>query len=257
MGQGIGQKDEGVGLYSTGSAVYPIDSPVKKRILSMLEVEGPLSFDEIAGRLGKAKSTVSVHLKGLAGDGVIEVQTNPDDARRKTFHLSGRHVGTLSAHGCAPPRTSSSAPAAEFADIPSLYRFMCCQVRTAMMEAGINIEPILYSAGKMVGTSIAGILSQGDMNASCGALANFWRDYGLGTITFESLVPLVIITTDCFECGDLPYVGRPVCAFEKGVFSSVFSSFYGQNVTVAETRCCAMGDDMCRFVITPGDRKSP
>ncbi len=257
MAKGGGLKGEGVGLYSTRDSVYPIESPVKQSILSMLESEGPLSFDEIVGRLGKAKSTVSVHLKGLSGDGVIDVHTDPDDARRKTFLLSGRHVGTLAAEGCAPARNRLSPVAAEFYDVPSLYRFMCCQVRTAMMEAGINIEPILHSAGEMVGLSIAGMLCRGDMYAYCAALSNFWKDYGLGTISFESYDPLVIVTTDCFECADLPNVGRPVCAFGKGVLGAVFSDFYGQDVTVTETRCFAMGDEMCRFEIIPGSRKEP
>jgi predicted hydrocarbon binding protein/DNA-binding transcriptional ArsR family regulator len=255
MAQGGGRKREGVSLYSTRNSVYPIESPVKQSILSMLESEGPLSFDEIVGRLGKAKSTVSVHLKGLSGDGVIDVQTDPDDARRKIFVLSGRHVGSLSAEDCAPARNRLPAAAAEFDDVPSLYRFMCCQVRTAMMEAGINIEPILHSAGKKVGMSIAGTLGRGEMDAYCTALSNFWLNFGLGTISFESYDPLVIITTDCFECVDLPNIGRPVCAFGKGVFGAVFGDYFGQDVTVTETRCFAMGDEMCRFEIIPESRK--
>jgi len=251
MAQGGGLKGEGVGLYSTRDSVYPIESPVKQIILSMLEADGPLSFDEIVGRLGKAKSTVSVHLKGLSGDGVIDVQTDPDDARRKTFLLSGRRVGALSVQDRVPAFRLQSIHPAEFNDIPSLYRFMCWQVRTAMMEAGVNIEPILRSAGEAVGGSVAGMLDHRDMGACCNGLSEFWERYGLGNIIFESYDPLVIVATDCFECGSLPNIGRPVCAFGTGVFGAVFREFYQQEVTVTETGCYAMGDDACRFEITP------
>jgi len=54
---------------------------------------------------------------------------------------------------------------------------------------------------------------------------------------------------DCFECGDLPQLGRPACAFDSGVLKAVFSRFFESDQQVTETACYAMGDDHCRFLI--------
>ncbi|MBT8508919.1 hypothetical protein AZH53_10935 [Methanomicrobiaceae archaeon CYW5] len=237
-------------MYSTRDAVYAIESPVKQDILSMLEEEGALSFDEITGRLGKAKSTVSVHLKGLSEDGVVDVRTDPDDGRRKTYRLSGRRVGALSVQDRSSGIHRQPESADEFADVSSLYRFMCCQFRIALMDAGVNIEPIMRSVGESVGRSVAKRLDPDDLSARCAGLSEFWERYGLGQLSVVSYEPLVIIATGCFECSDLPHLGRPVCAFGKGVFGAIFSDFYKMEVTVAETRCYGMGNEECRFEIT-------
>ena len=49
--------------------------------------EREMSFDEIVAATGKAKSTVSVHLKGLAIDEIIGSRENGHDARKKIFFI--------------------------------------------------------------------------------------------------------------------------------------------------------------------------
>ena len=51
---------------------------------------------------------------------------------------------------------------------------------------------------------------------------------------------------------DLPYLGRPACAFERGLLTAVFEGHYGSAALVDETACYAMGSGHCRFVIEPG-----
>ena len=67
-------------LFSTPEGIYAINSPVRVKILSMLR-QGELSFDQLVELSGKAKSTVSVHLKRMADEGIIGSKTDPLDAR--------------------------------------------------------------------------------------------------------------------------------------------------------------------------------
>jgi len=55
-------RDMQIELFSTTEGIYAINSPVRVKILSMLR-KGELSFDELVSLSGKAKSTVSVHLR--------------------------------------------------------------------------------------------------------------------------------------------------------------------------------------------------
>ena len=51
-----------VRIFASDSGIKAIDSPVKVNILEMLK-DGELPFEEIVARSGRAKSTVSVHLR--------------------------------------------------------------------------------------------------------------------------------------------------------------------------------------------------
>ena len=68
-------------LFATPEGVLAIKSPVRVKILSMLR-NGDLSFDEIVKLSGRAKSTVSSHLKAMSRDGIINSRVDPEDARK-------------------------------------------------------------------------------------------------------------------------------------------------------------------------------
>ena len=73
-------------LFATPEGVLAIKSPVRVKILSMLR-DGDLSFDEIVKLSGRAKSTVSSHLKSMTRDGIISSRINPKDGRKKIFFI--------------------------------------------------------------------------------------------------------------------------------------------------------------------------
>ena len=82
-------------LFSTSEGIYAINSPVRVKILSMLR-KGELSFDQLVELSGKAKSTVSVHLKRMVDEGIIGSKTDPKDARKKIFFIKSEYLGKLS-----------------------------------------------------------------------------------------------------------------------------------------------------------------
>ena len=80
-----------------------------------------------------------------------------------------------------------------------------------------------------------------------GNIATFWETHKLGRVKVESLEPLTIVVYECFECGDLPYLGRPACSFDAGILEAIFSAHFKGEYTANETHCNAMGDDYCRL----------
>lgn len=238
-----------IGLFSTPAGIRTVDSPVRVKILSVLSTRD-LAFDEIVRLSGRAKSTVSVHLRGLEEDGIIGSKTDPKDERKKIFFLRSTNLGNLStglpdddAQGRAGMRISESDPF-------GFYRYMFRTIRVSLLAEGINIDPVLRESGYRVGRTLAMKLTDRDLPALLQKLGVFWKKHNLGTLEVESLAPLTLKAYDCFECGDLPQLGRPACAFDSGILEAVFSEHFHMEQAVNETACFAMGDDHCRFVIT-------
>lgn len=121
--------------------------------------------------------------------------------------------------------------------------------RVALINEGIDIDPIQHEAGVKMGEVLYEALKDSDLTRLLGNIAAFWQTHKLGSVKVESLEPLTIVVEECYECGDLPYLGRPACSFDAGILKAIFSAQFKADYTAEETNCYAMGDDYCRFVI--------
>lgn len=237
-------------LFATSKGVQTIDSPVKSKILSMLR-EGELSFDQIVSISGKAKSTISVHLKKLTDDGIIDSRQDPTDARKKIFFINAEYLGGVSRENQLGDNIENYVSSYVLSDEDpfEFFRLMFKTIRVGLISQGVNIDPILHEAGINVGNALYERVYDPDMNKFLGNIAQFWEKHYLGTIEVESMVPLTINVSECYECRHLPYLGHPACAFDAGILKALFSSYYNDKRTVDETKCYAMGDKYCCFVI--------
>jgi len=242
-------------LFATDNGVRVVESPVRVKILSLLR-DRELSFHEIVSETGKAKSTVSAHLKFLLHEGIIGEKPDLADSRRKNFYIRSRHLGDLSS-GINPVNAPYDTLSLDFMkndDPYEFYRFMLHTIRISLISQGINIDPVLREAGFRVGNGIYDLVADPDVTKFLGNLGNFWSKHRLGRIQVDNLSPVTISVYDCFECGDLPITGRPACAFDSGMLDALFSRHFREEHMATELRCYAMGDDHCRFVIRPVNR---
>jgi hypothetical protein len=241
-------------IYTTPGGTHAITSPVKVRILTLLG-RGDLNFDEVVEAVDRAKSTVSVHLQDLIAGDLVKACADPGDARKKSYTLAGKYLGTVSSSSRIRPELVEYPPTTlEWShDTTGFFRMLFLTIRTSLLEAGVGIEPIFFAAGYRFGEALFPTLPGWSHGTFISDIAVVWARHGLGTVTRVSESPLVIEVTDCFECRDLPRVGRPSCAFESGVFTALFSLFAGSACKVIETHCYAMGDGHCRFEITTDD----
>lgn len=252
--EGVERGATDVGFFRTSQGLRIVDSPTRGRILGMLG-DGELPFEEIVERTGRAKSTVSVHLRELVADGVLGSRNDPADGRRKYFFVQAELLGRLSEadrlEGDIGRILADYDPASP--DPAAFYRAVLRSIRVALLGGGITIDPLLYAAGQGLGSGLGRAfvgLSTRDLLA---ALAGFWEQHALGRLEVASTDPLEIVVYDCFECVDLPYLGRPACAFDRGLLTAVFETHYDGEILVSETACYAMGSGHCRFVIESAD----
>lgn len=239
-----------VDLFSSERGIHAIDSPVKMKILSMLNKQ-ELSFEEIVLYSGKAKSTVSVHLRGLSDAGIIGAKTDPADARKKIFFTTSLFLGGASKDVRRQFDIDEYIP--EYVpgnrDSTGYYRFIMSTIRVTLLNEGITIDPLFERSGVKVGKAIYRVLACPDITGLISNMKRFWEDYNMGHIELADHDPLTLMVYDCFECVNLPVLGKAACAFESGVLSAVFSAYYGEPRKAVETGCYAMGDSFCRFII--------
>lgn len=237
-------------LFSTSDGIYAINSPVRVKILSMLR-KGELSFDRVVELSGKAKSTVSVHLKRMVDEGIIDSKPDPLDARKKIFFIKSEYLGKLS--GKKDVKEDIGKYVSSYVDGKGdpyeFFRLIFHTIRVSLIKQGIDIDPILYEAGVKVGETLYEKVKNPDINKLAENIAMFWESHNLGHVEVLDLDPLTINVTDCFECKNLPPIGRPACAFDSGILKSVFSAHFNDEQVVNETKCYALGDNYCSFII--------
>ena len=242
-------KKSNVEFFSTETGINIIKSPMKAEIISLLK-KNEMSFDKIVENTGKSKSTVSEHLQALVDQDIIGQKQDPDDRRRKIFYIKSKYLGGVSTEKeLDADKLNLDFDISDYKNPFEFYRVLFRTIRVALLKEGINIDPLLHDAGISIGEILYNDLKAEKMDKFLENIAEFWEINKLGTIKIRSTEPLVINAYDCFECEDLPKIGRSACAFDSGVLEAVFSKYFGHDVGVDEVKCYAKGDEYCCFVI--------
>ena len=217
--------------------VNVVKSPVKLTILEMLR-DSEMEFDEIVNNTGKSKSTVSVHLKSLREKGIISYRLHPVDNRKKIFYINSKYLGSVN---ISEPKeieqTQSNYLVKNIVDTDAEFSTLLFHtLKSMLIQEGVNIDPILQSTGNSIGKSIFEKMYDDDLDIFMENIANFWKNKGLGRLTYEIGQIIKITTYDCFECELLPKTGKPACFLDTGIFEGLFSEFFNLPVSVIETQ---------------------
>ncbi|MEN6329103.1 MAG: V4R domain-containing protein, partial [Methanobacteriaceae archaeon] len=238
-----------VEIFSTSHGLQVINSPLRVKILSMLR-ENDLSFDEIVKFSGRAKSTVSGHLKELSQEGIIGSRPHPTDARKKIFFIKSGYVSKLQRQNVEEDLKEHINRYIKAENNPfEFFRLIFHTIRVSLMNQGVNIDPILHDAGLSVGEVLYDQLHSSTEEHFLQNIARFWETHNLGCVEVKGMDPLIINVKDCFECSGLPQLNRPACTFDTGILEALFSRHFEEKIKVQEVECHAMGSGFCSFVI--------
>lgn len=227
-----------------------VKSPVKLTILEMLR-GSDMEFEEIVSNIGKSKSTVSVHLKGLRELGIVSYKFHPDDNRKKIFYINSKYLGSVN----VSEKKELEETQKEYLinnivnDDGNFTVLLFHTLRSMLIQEGINIDPILQATGNKIGRSLFDLLYDDDLETFLNNIAQFWSDKGLGKVSFEIGDIIKVTSFDCFECGLLPKTGKPACFLDTGIFEALFSEYFNSPVSVIEIQCYTMGDGKCVFEV--------
>ncbi len=243
--------NEEIKIFGTEKGLNVIESPIKTKILSLLKNNKGLNGSDIVVLTGKSKSTISAHLKDLIEEGIVDYKPDSVDGRRKIFYIKSRYLGKLSRESELEEDMDDylQNQVINSNDPFKFFKYIFRTIRVSLMQEGINIDPILHDAGFKVGQTFNNQLKNPSTDNLLENLSQFWEKNKLGRIMVENIEPLTIRVYDCFECENLPIIGRSACAFDSGILEALFSAHFNQEIEAEEIKCYAKGDDYCCFKI--------
>jgi predicted hydrocarbon binding protein len=248
----IADSNEPIELFSTAEGIRAVDSPVRVKIIAMLK-EREMPFDEIVERTGRAKSTISVHLNDMTMEGIIGAKLDTRDRRKKIFFIDASYLGGLKNDRILEEDINDILSRKGMPDIVDFFKIMFRSIRVELCLQGVNIDPMLSDAGYRVGRALYDYIGSPDQDQLLCNLGEFWVAHGLGRLEVCSQSPLTLFVYDCFECAELPLLGRPACAFDLGLLRGIFFAHFGEERAIEEVECYAMGHDHCCFIVADGN----
>ncbi len=211
-----------------------------------------MEFDEIVFNTGKSKSTISVHLKALRELGVVTYKIDPQDNRKKIFYLNSKYLGSLDKSDNKTLNETKTDLIEHLLDGTNNFPLLLFHtLRSMLIQEGIIIDPILQNVGKKMGEALFSKLYDENLEVFIKNISKFWQNNRLGKLNINLGQIIKITSIDCFECSYLPKTGKPACFLDKGIFESLFESYFKMPVNVTEVKCYTMGDGQCTFEVEP------
>jgi predicted hydrocarbon binding protein len=241
-------------LFSSDKSVHAIKSPVKIEIFNLLD-QGDCSFDAIVAATGKAKSTISAHIKDLEERGLLFSHPDPADLRKRIISKSAICIGTLRNQDRNLQNRLVIPKDITHLQTLDLFRIILTTLKTEALSLGINVDPLFKRVGSQIGTHLAPWFVQNTLEDMLKIISQFWHDHGLGTLKVKGMDPIIIEITDCIECSQYPITKKIECHFSKGFLKTLFSQYFQTEAMVTEKSCYAAGDSKCMFEIVASTRQ--
>jgi predicted hydrocarbon binding protein len=235
-------------LFSSDESVHAIKNPVKIKILNLVD-QGDCSFDTIVATTGKAKSTISAHIKDLEKRGLLFSHPDPTDLRKRIISKSAIFIGTLTNQDRDLQNRLKIPKDINQLQTSDLFRIILMKLRMEAIALGINIDPLLKRVGNQIGMHLAPWFVQNSLEDMFEIMSQFWHEHGLGTVVVKSIDPIIIEIANCIECSQYPITEKVECYFSIGFIKTLFSQYYQTEIMIIETTCYAAGDNKCTFEV--------
>ena len=189
-------------LYYLNNSFYSIDDEIDIQIMEIL-ANGDLSIKKIADRLGKAPSTVAIHLKDLKDNGLLISRTAETDSRSTIYsHSDCELIATK-----RPPvderdaleDTLDPVMNGEISLIRGIFKMFFQQLENLWLDAVPCTDPVSMQIGKM----IAERLQKGDLFTVLAELRNFFLGMNVGEMSFSVSDTVSITMKDVDAHGEM------------------------------------------------------
>jgi predicted hydrocarbon binding protein len=227
----------------------------RRKIMELLS-EKELTNSQLARMLDLSKPTMSHHLKLLLDAGIVKIsriehenhgiqmkfyEVNPNIlsvAVLKENKLTGQIEKEIQEAMTA--RINGSGGDANIAFLRML--------KSTILSTGIDMDKPFYDAGYNIGANvISKQIKASTLKEALKELAQMWDELKLGII--ELVGEQLIKVNDCYQCGNMPDMGKPLCPSDAGIIAGVLDTVCGKRYSVKETKCWGTGYDFCEFEI--------
>ena len=240
-------------LYFTKNGLVQVSNDVRRRILHELETRD-LSLTDLSKILGKAQSTLSVHLDKMVDESLIAVHDDPEDSRRKVYSL----VSIMLAYSKPPSddaMTMAMKVLSEVADDPIATRNALTKFLFLGFDGmGLSVEPMATILGSIHAMALGGFLTGPTIEDTVANARDYYKKMGFGDASVFSLKPLSITIKD-----DLSFsadAAKSLGNYAIGFFSKVLEDATGKTYSVTSSEVFGLDGNYFRFTIEPVSQRS-
>ncbi|MBQ2666111.1 V4R domain-containing protein [Methanobrevibacter sp.] len=230
-----------------------IKSPMKYEILELLRHD-EMNFEDIVKNTSKSKASVSMHLRDLRKEGIVQYKADPLDNRKKIFYLNSEYLGSIDSNRIKlAEKEQTKLLIDEFIQNGEIeYIILLTHTfKSLLFEFGMDISPVLQKVGNHIGEYLYEQLKDDDLDVFIKNISKYWYDNNLGVLSFNIKNNIEITCFDCFESMNSAKIGLPSCFLEKGMLETLFNNYFKFNLKILETKCYSMGDDRCVYELEP------
>ncbi len=230
-----------------------IKSPMKYELLDLLRHD-EMNFEDIVKNTSKSKASVSMHLRDLRKEGIVNYKADPEDNRKKIFYLNSEYLGSIDSNRIKKAeKEQTKLLIDEFIQNGEIdfVILLTHTFKSLLLEFGMDISPVLQKVGNYIGKYLYEQLKDDDLDVFIKNISDYWHENDLGKLSFNIDNHIEITCFDCFEAKYGAKLGLPSCFLEKGMFEELFKSFFNFDLKITETKCYSMGDDRCVYEIEP------
>jgi predicted hydrocarbon binding protein/DNA-binding HxlR family transcriptional regulator len=225
------------------------------RILDLLS-EKEMTNSQIAGMLNLSKPTISHHLKLLLDGSIVKISRVEHEEHGIQMKFYSVNPNILSVEALKDNLLTEQISKEIQEALGSISGLSGNQTNSAflrmlkstILNMGIDMDRPFYDAGYKIGANvISKHVKSNTLKEILTELAVFWKKLKLGNV--ELVSENKIRVTDCYQCGDMPNMGKPLCPSDAGIIAGVLDTVCGKRHSVIETKCWGTGYDFCEFEI--------
>lgn len=225
-------------LYYTEDGLIHVSNEVRIQILKELS-EKKLSLTDLVKLTGKAQSTLSVHLDKMMKDGIIDVEEDPDDNRRKTYSIK-----SLCLVRTKSPDPESFEKAKELfdeisGDPESVGAHMTSLIMLSLDYLGLSVSPLSETLGRIHAQVLQKSYKKGPIEEVITNLIEMYYHANLGEVTVFKRDPLTLVVQSDMRVskGAAQSLGK----YAQGFFTQALNIIY--DIEVEVTHCEIFGAD--------------
>jgi len=241
-------------LYITPSGTVQVSSDVKLKILHELQ-DNDLSLTEIAKKVSKAQSTISVHLDNMVEDGLISVHDDLQDNRKKYYSLVSLPFGRSVESSDESREVAFNLLSKVAQDPDKMSKSMARFMMLGFDGLGLNVDPMASILGFIHGAAMSGSLSGETLEETIDNARTYFRQMGLGEVSVYSVSPLTLIVKD-----NIPLTegsANMMIRYFSGFFSRILEDATGKSYDMVSSEVFGTDYNYVRFVLEPKSRKIP
>jgi predicted hydrocarbon binding protein/biotin operon repressor len=225
------------------------------KIVELLS-EKELTNSQLARMLDLSKPTISHHMKLLLDAGIVKISRTEHEGHgiQMKFYSVNPNILSIASinENKLMEQISKEVQEALTASINgsdsegniALLRL----IKSTILKTGIDMDKPFYDAGYNIGTNvIAEQIKASTREFAIQELAKIWKELKLGKIEIKG--ENLIRVKDCYQCGNMPNLGKTLCPSDAGIIAGVLDTICQKRYSVKETKCWGTGYDFCEFEI--------